>query len=429
MHAHIVRVFEFHEDQGAAFYSMQYVDGADLSVLAGQPPSDILPAIGLLADALRYAHGKGIVHRDVKASNVLLDYNGAPYLSDFGVAAAAGRNAGGGTPVAASPQAARGEPAQSADDIYALGVLLHELIAGVPPGSGPLVTHDGATPPQDVADLVARMLDEDATVRPDAQGVIEALTAAGYRPGPARSQIAVRPVAEDQRIERIAAIGRERVASASPEPATAAPGLNPRIVGISLAVLVVALLGVVFLLPEAVEDGDHAASGDSVPLGGDSPSVADPLAEDVADDDPLLGNNRVTREFVPENRALENEAIEFNENEADYSGLDDEGKLRFQVESILGELLSDFETLKRRGVDRWAAVPYGRAQELGARDHDRTQHRGLGTRLMKRAEDIAGVEGYDRLAVIASVGTRGWYTRLGYRLEDTYMVRELSRRP
>ena len=364
MHAHIVRVFEFHEDQGAAFYSMQYVDGADLSALTGQPLSDILPAVGLLADALRYAHGKGIVHRDVKAANVLLDYNGAPYLSDFGVAASAGQSAEGGTPVASSPQVARGEPAQPADDIYALGVLLHELIAGVPPGGGPLVTRGGEALPPEIADLVVRMLDADAAARPDAQGVIDALTAAGYRPGPARSQIAARPVAEDERIERIAAVSRERAKPAGPELEATASGLNPRVVGISLAVLVIALLGVVFLLPEAVEEGGSGVSRDSAPLAGESPLAADPLAEDTADDDPLLGNNRVTREFVPENQALEDETIEFNENEADYSGLDDAGKLRFQVESVLGELLSDFETLQRRGVERWAPVPFGRAQEL-----------------------------------------------------------------
>jgi tetratricopeptide (TPR) repeat protein len=78
----------------------------------------------------------------------------------------------------------------------------------------------------------------------------------------------------------------------------------------------------------------------------------------------LLGRNRVTREFVPENEALDGENIEFNENDADYTGLDDAGKRRFNVESILGELLSDFETLERRGVQRWAPVPYKRAQEF-----------------------------------------------------------------
>ena len=104
MHAHIVRVFEFHEDQGAAFYSQQYVTGADLGALAGKPLTEILPPLGLMVDALRYAHTKGIVHRDVKASNVLLDHNGVPYLSDFGVAARIGVSADGGSPIAASPQ-------------------------------------------------------------------------------------------------------------------------------------------------------------------------------------------------------------------------------------------------------------------------------------------------------------------------------------
>lgn len=68
---------------------------------------------------------------------------------------------------------------------------------------------------------------------------------------------------------------------------------------------------------------------------------------------------------------------------------------------------------------------YGRAQQLGARDHDRTQHRGLGTALLRRAESIAGSAGFARLAVIASVGTRGWYADRGYRLEGTYMTRDL----
>jgi tetratricopeptide (TPR) repeat protein len=365
MHAHILRVFEFHEDQGVAFYSQQFIDGADLGALAGQPLHEILPPIGLLADALRYAHGKGVVHRDVKAANVLLDYNGVPYLSDFGVAAAAGSRAGGGSPVAMSPEARRGEPAAPADDIYALGVLVHELIAGKPPQGEPPGLAFGGDVPGGIADLVTRMLDADASRRPTADEVISALTAAGFKPGPARAQISARPVVEDQEIERVAAVRRELTTGGPAAPAPSpvvAQGLNPRVVTIGLAVLVALLLGVVFLLPDAV---DQPASRPDSPapveaaLGGE-----DPVAADAPPDDPDLGANRVTREYVPENRALGDEVIEFNENEADYSGLDEEGKLRFNVENILGELLSDFETLERRGVQRWAAVPYKRAQDF-----------------------------------------------------------------
>lgn len=364
MHAHIVRVFEFHEDQGFAFYSLQYVDGADLGAITGHALEDVLPPTGLLADALEYAHGKGVVHRDLKASNVLLDHNGVPYLSDFGVAALVGDSASGGSAVAASPQARRGEPAAPADDIYALGVLVYELIAGAPPQGQPLVSARGDEIPPAIVDIVDRMLDPDAARRPDAGEVIAALTAAGFRPGPARSQVGARPIVEDQKIERVTAIKRQSAgeAAAGESVPAASGGLSPRTVTMGLVVLVGVLLGVVFLLPDAVDDNE-----DSNVAGEPAEAVVadeDPVAADTRAEDDELGSNRVTREIVPENQTLGNEVIEFNENDADYTGLDDEGKVRFRVESILGELLSDFETLERRGVQRWAAAQYKKAQDF-----------------------------------------------------------------
>ena len=135
MHAHIARVFEFHSDDTAAFYSQQFIAGPDIGVLAGGKPDEILAPIGLIADALRYAHGKGVVHRDIKASNILLDENGAPHLTDFGVAAAPGERPSGGSPVAQSPQSLAGEAVAPPDDIFALGGLLYELISGRSPFS------------------------------------------------------------------------------------------------------------------------------------------------------------------------------------------------------------------------------------------------------------------------------------------------------
>lgn len=93
--------------------------------------------------------------------------------------------------------------------------------------------------------------------------------------------------------------------------------------------------------------------------------------------------------------------------------------------SALGESL-DIDALESAALVREIHV-YGRAQELGARDHDRTQHRGLGTQLLRRAERIAADAGYSRMAIIASVGTREWYAARGYRLADTYMIREIAR--
>lgn len=70
---------------------------------------------------------------------------------------------------------------------------------------------------------------------------------------------------------------------------------------------------------------------------------------------------------------------------------------------------------------------YGPAQELGRREEARTQHRGLGRRLLERAEDRARERGFSRMAIIASVGTRRYYHRNGYRLRGTYMVKDLAR--
>jgi elongator complex protein 3 len=83
------------------------------------------------------------------------------------------------------------------------------------------------------------------------------------------------------------------------------------------------------------------------------------------------------------------------------------------------------EALEDAAVVREIHV-YGRAQDLGAREERRSQHRGLGTRLLRRAESIARDAGYSRMAIIASVGTREWYTDRGYQLADTYMVRSLA---
>ena len=373
MHPHIVRVFEFHEDQGAAFYSLQYVAGADLGVIAAKPLTEILPPLGLVADALRYAHAKGIVHRDVKASNILLDHNGVPYLSDFGVAALVGMRADGGTPVAASPQARAGEAAQPSDDIYALGVLLYELVAGAPPwpqdaDPAPLQAANGNNMPEVVRDLVASMLDKDASARPTAEQIVEILRAAGFAPGPAPSQVAARPAPDDERIETVAAVrpAAARGTAAIPDSSAGkSSGMSPRSMLIALAALVGVLMGVVFLLPDAVEEQKGAERGGAVPS---SPAQTNEalVESDVPGSTGEPGIDRVTRDYKPENVALDGETIEFNENDADFSGLNDDGKLRYNVEMILGELLSDFETLERRSVQRWAQVPYRRARDLYA---------------------------------------------------------------
>lgn len=381
MHAHIVRVFEFHSEDEYAFYSQQFIDGPDINAVSGMPLDEILAPIGLLADALRYVHGKGMVHRDVKASNVLLDHNGVLYLSDFGVAGAAGQQAAGGSLIAQSPQSLAGQPAQPADDIFALGGLIYELITGRSPYSAsaiaadisdkvpePMLAADGSSIPAALRDLLALMLDKDAAKRPSAKTVTDELRAAGFAPGPARiTPGALSPVV-DEVIETVDSIHPVRRPERDSAPGVELPadGISAKTMGISLLVLLALLLGVIFVLPDNGTDEDEQAVATSVPEAALDSSM-EVFAGDPGEESALpVEQRRVREETNLPTRTLGDDEITFNENAADYSGLDAEGRARFEVELTLGELLAAFEVLESRGVERWAVVEYRHAIELYA---------------------------------------------------------------
>ncbi|HUA23942.1 MAG TPA: protein kinase [Steroidobacteraceae bacterium] len=119
---------------------MELAAGGDLRRLRGAGYLEIVPVLLEVAEALEYAHARGVVHRDLKPGNVLLDSRGRVKLADFGIAAllpgpgaAAEARGGGHSPFSSSPAQLRGEPASAADDIYGLGALAYELLSGHPP--------------------------------------------------------------------------------------------------------------------------------------------------------------------------------------------------------------------------------------------------------------------------------------------------------
>lgn len=122
-------------DAGQSYLLREYVPGRDLSTLRGESWRRIVPAAAQVAEALAALHERGIVHRDVKSSNVVLRPDGTATLIDLGSAAFAGAAADHGalSPYSASPQQLAGEPPTPADDAYAFGVLLYELLSGYPP--------------------------------------------------------------------------------------------------------------------------------------------------------------------------------------------------------------------------------------------------------------------------------------------------------
>ncbi len=143
-HRHIVPVFDYGVVDSSPYLVMAYVEGGTLKDKIGGPV-DYQQAVAWLlpiADALAYAHQRGIVHRDVKPSNILFDEAGQPLLTDFGIAkiletdeaTLTGTGLGVGTPEYMAPEQWQGK-AEPATDQYALGVVLYELLTGQKPYS------------------------------------------------------------------------------------------------------------------------------------------------------------------------------------------------------------------------------------------------------------------------------------------------------
>lgn len=140
-HPYILPVFDYGEENGIAYFVMRYLEAGTLKdkMQAGQLSLKEIDKIFMqLTDALGYAHGQGIVHRDLKPANVLVDSTGHIFLTDFGIAklleSASPRltqtDAILGTPAYISPEQAAAGPIDQRSDIYSLGVILYEMVAG-----------------------------------------------------------------------------------------------------------------------------------------------------------------------------------------------------------------------------------------------------------------------------------------------------------
>lgn len=138
-HRHVVGIHDVGRAGDLHYIAMEYLAGGAILAADGSPssPAFALRAISEIASALNYAHEKGFVHRDVKPDNILLRSDGSSALTDFGIARALDAGArmtrtGAvvGTPHYMSPEQARGKQIDGRSDLYALGIVLHELLTG-----------------------------------------------------------------------------------------------------------------------------------------------------------------------------------------------------------------------------------------------------------------------------------------------------------
>jgi serine/threonine-protein kinase len=142
-HPNVIRIHDLGEDAGLMFLSMEYFPGRTLAAIVAArrqlPLGDATPILRQVCDALRAAHAAGVVHRDLKPQNILVNDRGEVRVIDFGLAKAAAQRsltATGlilGTPDYMAPEQVRGQPVDHRADIYSLGAMTYHLLCGRPP--------------------------------------------------------------------------------------------------------------------------------------------------------------------------------------------------------------------------------------------------------------------------------------------------------
>ncbi|NWG16881.1 MAG: protein kinase [Chloroflexi bacterium] len=188
-HPHIVPVYDYAETEGQPYLVMKYIEGRTLksTLSAGPLPLEQVAQIMTpIADALTYAHQRGVLHRDIKPSNIVLDASGTPYLTDFGLAriAQAGESTMSqdmilGTPQYISPEQARGERnLDSRTDVYSFGVILYEMVVG-------RVPFNADTPYAIVHDHIYSPLPMPGELNPDVPPAVERVLVKALAKNPA----------------------------------------------------------------------------------------------------------------------------------------------------------------------------------------------------------------------------------------------------
>ncbi len=149
-HPNVCTIYDFHEDDGVFYIAMQYIEGKNVRQLVDGRPLDLKSALGIavqVCDALAYTHSRGIIHRDIKAGNIIVNDTGQAKILDFGLAKLLQEEplengaeravditeigVPYGTATYAAPEQAKGERADHRADIFSTGVLLYEMLTGI----------------------------------------------------------------------------------------------------------------------------------------------------------------------------------------------------------------------------------------------------------------------------------------------------------
>lgn len=272
-HKNILPVYDFGEENGVTYLAMRYLEGGTLKDVLGLGRLTLTDAGEIIAQvcaALDYAHRHGVIHRDVKPANIMIDDEGSTYLTDFGIAkvleGTAGLTESGaaiGTPAYMAPEQSLGTAVDGRADIYALGVILYEMIVGRAPYQAdtpmavalahihdplPLPRSIDPTIPEAVEVVIIKALAKNPDDRYQTPNELASdLKKAIDQAGADRSQSTLRALAAEAREtfkNRLAEAGK--LSASRPRPAVSAPRPQPTwLIGALVGVGVVAIIAII----------------------------------------------------------------------------------------------------------------------------------------------------------------------------------------
>ena len=296
-HPNILPIHFVGEGEGLVYYAMPFVDGSSLGDLLKRsgalPPERALAIIIPILDALDHAHKAGLIHRDIKPDNIMLDVaRGRPLLVDFGIARRLDPHAGPGltqtglvvgTPHYMSPEQALGDPnLDRRSDIYSVGAVLFQMVTGGPPFDGDssqqIVGKHIAEPPpaaqainrkvpREMSDVIARCLAKQPADRYQSAADVIAALEGEKQPSVMRSRATAAQAATELMVSGATKIRMEREAERTVITRTSKPrrlGLGRIILAITVPLVLLGAAGFWFLRPTLVFSNNLSAAVDVV---------------------------------------------------------------------------------------------------------------------------------------------------------------------
>jgi eukaryotic-like serine/threonine-protein kinase len=364
-HSGIVSVYDSGTDGDTPYIVMQYIEGRTLADFLGSgktlPPAQAAKIAQEIAEALGVAHAHGVIHRDIKPANVMITRDGKVLVADFGIArlisgpeTAPQTSAVLGTASYLSPEQAQGQPVDARSDIYALGVVLYEMLSGRPPftGDSPMAIaykQVNATPPAP------------SSANPEVPPELDAVVMRALSKNPANRYQTGQEFADDLERARtggqvlatplLPAAGEATQVISRPQPTSVLPpqeqepgGSRKAWIGALLAVLIMLLLAAGAYLAYTMLTDDGGGEMVAVP---DLTGLTKPQAQQQLDAEGLImgDTRRRASDEVPEGRVLEQDPPADRQVEAG-SAVDlvfSSGPKTVPVPSLTGSTVSEAE--------------------------------------------------------------------------------------